>query len=251
MLSSPWPPFLSQPTTVHAHSGADDSLPSRRVQNQRNVNLVTADRQQRLWPRRGFPCDSAIVVGGDVPRALDLLGGLLLLGMSGCASDRANARAIGASDALSSDKAAPDEAEPPPPQSGLWAPDVPVASTKSAITWAEVELMSACSAPEPSLGNASPVSLITTEAGFEARYCRPSSVDWNRFRLAVIPYSDTLLDISVVADESRVRVLVWTERSCEGAWGHNLHLLLPAGKADVVLVRKPGLQNECSDGYGY
>lgn len=165
----------------------------------------------------------------------------------------ADASGVAGSDESASKRPPPGEPpeEPPPPPSGPWAPSAPVAPEPGAIAWAKVGLQSACAEPEPSGGNAAPVRVITTEAAFEVAYCRPSSVDWTRFRLAVIPYSDILVDITVVPDEPQVRVLLQTRPSCEAPWGDHLHLLLPAGNGHVVVVRKMGPPDDCADGYGY
>ena len=178
---------------------------------------------------------------------------LALLAVSGCASHPNAAPPTDASNPTASDPPASEEsiAEPAPLPSGPWKPAAAVASEPGKFAWAEVNPRSACPEPSPFGGNAAHVRVITTEIDFKAAYCRASLVDWSRFRLAVIPYSEILVDITVVPDDSQVRVLLQTRPSCEADWGNHLHLLLPAKEAHVVVVRKLGPPVECADGYGY
>lgn len=128
---------------------------------------------------------------------------------------------------------------------------MPVASEPGSFVWSEVELESACEQPPEPEGTASPVNMITTEADFERAYCRSSEVDWSRFRLARVHFLDHLFDLTVVRDESYVRVFLRTRPTCEAQWGSQLHLLLPAEDAPVIVVRKTAPPAECPDGYSY
>jgi len=189
----------------------------------------------------------------DTLRGPGPLPALILLTMFGCKGHPGKAPTTDTSDGAASNgaEAVDTHPEPPPPPSGPWEPNAPVASEPGEIAWSEVELQSACSEPPPAGDSAPRINIITTEADFERAYCRSSVVDWSQFRLAVIHYLDHLVDVTVVRDESQVRVLLQTRSSCEPQWGDRLHLLLPAEDAHVVVVRKPGPRAECADGYGY
>lgn len=188
-------------------------------------------------------------------RGTGFLSALILLTALGCKNHPARAPAADVSGAASGEVPSTDGTdtppEPAPPPSGPWAPIAPVASETDEIAWAQVELQSACSERPASQDSAPPVHIITTEADFERAYCRKSEVDWSRFRLVAIHYLDHLVDVTLVRDESQVRVLMQTRKSCEPQWGDRLYLLLPAEDAHVVVVRKPGPRAECADGYGY
>lgn len=178
---------------------------------------------------------------------------LVPLSLAACASQPVENPATGADTTLASDDAAPTETpvEPSPPPRGVWTPPQLDPSPQGELVWAQVQLRSACTDPDPPGNNSSPIAIIASEADFEAAYCRRSTVDWTRIRLAVIPYEDHLTDIRLVADESVLRVLVETRSSCDAEWGQHLHLLLPAGSAPLVVTRKRRPPHGCPEGYGY
>lgn len=175
----------------------------------------------------------------------------LLCALGGCVSQPSAPRAPAAAGNEVGAEAPRNESEPAALPSSPWTPPVPEPAAAGEVAWAEVSLTSACAAPPSSETDAAPVTTITTEAAFSRAYCRTSSVDWSRFRLVTISLTDTGLVQAVVRDAPYHRVFLHLQPSCETSWGNQLHLLLPAEDAPIVVAKKKGTEADCLEGYGY